>query len=64
MSVQFEEGNNFGQSYPSQSGGFLSGGAMAQWLIKRKIAKDESSANKMLVAFIVICFGLIIYLNI
>ncbi len=36
-------------------------GKMGQWLISKGIAKDDASAQKILIVFIVIAFGVIIY---
>jgi len=34
---------------------------MASWLIKHNLAKDESGANKILIALIIVCFALAAY---
>jgi len=39
-------------------------GKMGEWLIKKGIAKDDASAQKILIVFIIVCFiGTIYFIN-
>jgi hypothetical protein len=59
MSVQFDEENSFNKSFNTNEG---QAGGMASWLIKIGLVKDESGAKKILIAVIVVCFAVAIYL--
>ena len=56
MSVEFEENNfrraDFGSSEPK---------GLSAWLIKKGIAKDESTANKIQIGASIVFFALAIY---
>ncbi|MFA6430748.1 MAG: hypothetical protein WC229_03755 [Candidatus Paceibacterota bacterium] len=39
-------------------------GKMGQWLIKKGIAKDDASAQRILIIFIIVCFvGTMYFIN-
>ncbi len=58
MPVEFEENDlERSRSQTPQK----SQSAMASWLIKHNLAKDESGANKILIALIIVCFALAAY---
>jgi hypothetical protein len=60
MSVQFEEENNFNQSFKNREASSSSGGII-KWLIKNKFAKDEAGANKIMLFTTIVCFAVAIY---
>ena len=53
MAVEFNEPNRFSQTPPT--------GGMTGWLIKNGLAKNETSAQMIMIVLIVLCFGLSIY---
>ena len=57
MSVEFEEDDFSQKRYNSVQ----RTGGMANWLIKHNLAKDEASANKILIIVTILCFVLSAY---
>jgi hypothetical protein len=60
MSVQFEEENNFNESFKRRAASSGSGG-ITNWLLKNKFAKNEAGANKIMIVATIICFAVAIY---
>ena len=58
MAVEFEENDSPLKRYEEPQ---KSVNGMARWLVENNIAKDESGANKILVAVIIICFAAAAY---
>ena len=58
MGIEFDEENKFNQAFQNESKKI---GAMAKWIIDKKIAKDEKGANTILIVFAVICLALSVY---
>ena len=61
MSVQFEEEQNFNNSY-NKSVSKSSSGGLTSWIIKNGWAKDEKGANAMMIIIMLLCFALAIFL--
>jgi hypothetical protein len=59
MPVQFEEEQNFNDSYNKSISKSNSG--LTAWIIKKGWAKDEKGANSMMIIVTIICFALAIF---
>ncbi|MEI8249497.1 MAG: hypothetical protein WCG07_03325 [Candidatus Taylorbacteria bacterium] len=57
MDMQFDTGSN----YQGRSSSAQSDSAMVNFLINKGIAKTEGQANAILIAFIILGFGITIY---
>jgi hypothetical protein len=58
MSVQFEEENKFNEGFARD---VTPSGNISKWLIKNKFAKDDKSAQKLMLIITVVCFAVAIY---
>jgi hypothetical protein len=59
MSVQFDEEKSFNESFHKSVSGNNS--KMAEWLIKKGLAKDENGAKTIMIVLALICFALTIF---